>query len=368
MAYKYSHFIPQNIAPKDIKEIGIYNSKGKQIYTIPLGSLTPPTKEKLYSFGLLSDIHLYNTTPGSLNSRDTKFKNALQYFKNQGCSFMCHCGDLVDYSFSFTDSTGEIVKNNSWEKYNELRKTVDFPIYGCCGNHESYCVNSDNKTFVKTIPDATSITIGTETKAMLEFLYDFTTEDGTTGTASLHYAIEQGNDLFVFCGQPREGAVMSDEALQWLGETLETNRNKRCFVFVHAYIEEDSGDAMDVRENSIFEMWGTANKQAFMNLLAQYPNTVLFHGHSHMKLHCQELDECANYTRKNGFHSVHVPSCAVPRDVDTVNKVSVNDNNASEGYIVDVYDDCIVLNGIDLISNKPIPLGTFKIDVKGATV
>jgi hypothetical protein len=34
----------------------------------------------------------------------------------------------------------------------------------------------------------------------------------------------------------------------------------------------------------------------------------------------------------------------------------------SQGYIVDVYDDCIVLNGVDMINQKPLPIGTYKID------
>lgn len=51
---------------------------------------------------------------------------------------------------------------------------------------------------------------------------------------------------------------------------LKSLKDKRCFVFIHAYIEEDSGDPMDVRENSIFEYWGTTKKMAFINLLNQY--------------------------------------------------------------------------------------------------
>ena len=40
----------------------------------------------------------------------------------------------------------------------------------------------------------------------------------------------------------------------------------------------------------------------------------------------------------------------------------------SQGYIVDVYKDCIVLNGMDLVNNKPVPLGTFKIDTTLQTI
>ena len=40
----------------------------------------------------------------------------------------------------------------------------------------------------------------------------------------------------------------------------------------------------------------------------------------------------------------------------------------SEGYIVDVYDDYIILNGMDFIDNDQdgniIPIATYKIDTK----
>ena len=332
MAYVYRHFIPQNIAPPDAKSIGVYDASGKRITSIPLGRLKPPTKEKLYSFGLVSDMHLWKS--GLEWNPDVKFDSALSYFESQGCVFCAHCGDITQTGFYYE---GDAV-NINYVQFAEYKRWCDahpnLPVYGICGNHESY-VNpvSNNLTDLKTY----------------------------TGT-DLYYTVERGNDLFIFIGQPSATVVMSTEAYTWLTQTLSANTHRRCFVFVHAYIEEDSGDPCDVRENSIFDHWGATNTNAFMNLLSQYDNVVLFHGHSHMKFQCQELDECANYTEKNGFKSVHVPSLGIPRDVDTVNKVSVDDRTASQGYVVDVYDDCIVLNGWDFIGNKPVPLGTFKID------
>ncbi|MBR4023246.1 MAG: hypothetical protein IKI94_11790 [Ruminococcus sp.] len=58
MAYKYTYFIPENIAPSNAKSIGVYDSNGVKVCNIPLGRLTPPTDNKLYSFGLVSDMHL----------------------------------------------------------------------------------------------------------------------------------------------------------------------------------------------------------------------------------------------------------------------------------------------------------------------
>lgn len=333
-----TNLIPQNIAPPNATKVVVYDSNENQIASIPLGRLTRPTKEKLYSFGLMSDIHLWKVTPNW--QANYKLDAALAYFQEQGCSFCIHCGDLTDEGFYIEKyAEGGELDTGAFDKYNEIRKKYTIPIYGLCGNHESY-----NRPIKETL-------------ALLE---EYTTElEELTGAAKLSYAVEQGNDLFIFCGQPTSNLVMSDEDFQWLQETLETNKNKRCLVFVHSYIEEDSGDPKDVRENSIFESWGIEKKTAFMDMLAQYDNVILVHGHSHMKFVCQELDENANYTEKNGFKSIHVPSLSKPRDI--VDGASVNDDKGSEGYIVDVYEDCIVLNGRDFKNGKWSPHGTYKI-------
>lgn len=176
---------------------------------------------------------------------------------------------------------------------------------------------------------------------------------------------------------PESTAVpMSDNDFAWLQTILANNTHRRCFIFIHSYIEEDSGDAKDVRENSMFDKWNKTS--AFMDLLSRYKNTVLFHGHSHMMFENQKyydstqpLDKdqesykAANYTEKNGFKSVHVPSCATPRYIDFNENKGKDDYTLSEGYIVDVHDDCIVLNGLSFSGTNatPVPLGTYKIEV-----
>lgn len=335
MAYKYRHFIPQNTAPIGAKRIGVYKGNEK-VFTIPLGRLTPPNGNKLYSFGLVSDLHIWKVESSWQGNK--KFDNVLTYFESRGCLFCAHCGDITQTGL-YDDGDKLNLAPAQFEMYKSICDKHTIPVYGICGNHESYVNPIENN--------------------LTELKYYAGTD--------LYYTIEQNNDLFIFIGQPHGSIVMSNSAFSWLEGMLETNKNKRCFVFVHAYIEEDSGDPMDVRENSIFEYWGEANKNAFMNLLRQYPNTILFHGHSHMKFECQKLDKTANYTERNGFKSVHVPSCATPRDVDVNNKVSVDDHTASQGYIVDVYDDCIVLNGMDFVNEVPVPLGIYKIGTSSQT-
>lgn len=334
--YKYKGFIPQQIAPRNATALGVYNGNGEKVCTVDLGRLTPPSKEPLYSFGLVSDMHIYPVAAVAWTP-ETKFDNVLTYFEDEGCAFCAHCGDFTQTGLYLSSDTSSL-DTTQFAKYKEICDAhPNLPVYGICGNHESiYGIAITNNL--------------TELKHY-------------TGT-DLFYTVEQGNDLFIFIGQPTYNKVMSDDALQWLNDTLEENRNKRCFVFVHAYIEEDSGDPLDYRENSIFDDWGTTKTNAFMNLMRHYKNTVLFHGHSHTKFESQELDKSANYTEKNGFRSVHVPSLGLPRDCDTDAGATVNDNSGSQGYVVDVYDDCIVLNGRDFIAGEWVPTGVLKIDTK----
>lgn len=332
--------IKENIAPKKAKSIGLYNENGEKICTISLGRLKPPTKEKLYSFGLVSDIHLYKDDVSWVTwNPNVKFDNALLYFEDKECAFCVVCGDLTQTGFYDEQTSGGVIFNEEqFAKYKEICDKHTIPVYELAGNHEGYYSQPLTNNLDKW--------------------------ETYTGKGVLSYTITQGNDLFIFLGQPKENVVVSNEDFEWFKELLKKNKNRRCFVFVHSYIEEDSGDAKDFRENSIFEMWGETKTNEFIELLKSYPNVILFHGHSHIKFECQELDENANYTEKNGFKSIHVPSLGRPRDIDLKSLTTPYKDNESQGYIVDVYSDCIVLNGMDFINNIPVPLGVYKITTR----
>lgn len=329
--YRYRHFIPENVAPVGAKKIGVYDNTGKRVCSISLGGLTPVTKTKQYSFGLVSDIHIWKVTP-TWNG-NAKFDNALKYLENAGCLFCAHCGDITQTGL-YDEGDKVNLSPSQFEIYKSICDKYAIPVYGICGNHENY--------------------VNPITNNPTELRY-------YTGT-DLYYTITQGDDLFIFLGQPSYNEVMGDDALRWLRDTLEDNRNRRCFVFIHPYIEEDSGDPLDYRENSVFDYWGTNKTTAFMNVMRHYKNAILFHGHSHTKFECQELDVTANYTERNGFKSIHVPSLGKPRDIDLSTNTTPEDNLGSQGYIVNVFDDCIVLNGWDFVNGEYIPLGVYKID------
>ena len=89
MRYNYTNFIKQNIAPKNAKSIVVFNSKGENIYTISLGRMARPKSQKLYSFGLISDLHFVEYGLSVTWSPSEKVDNALTYFENNNCDFLC---------------------------------------------------------------------------------------------------------------------------------------------------------------------------------------------------------------------------------------------------------------------------------------
>ncbi len=328
--YKYTHLIPENIAPVGAEKIVVYDNTGKRVVGIPLGKLTPPDKNKLYSFCALSDVHI------TYDTANEDFQRALTFAENN-CDFTCIAGDLTE--------TGAV--ESQLTAYKNIVNTYapTKPVYAITGNHENYNGYSD------------------------KYLEKYTGKP-------LYYSFAQGNDVFIMLGY--YGAYYGDgigwlptdfvtaEELQWLYETLEENRNKRCFVFHHVFPSEHRVGNPNNFYTSVLP-WKTTDGaigQAFISLLKHYKNTVLFHGHSHSKFDLQEKDKTANYSCKNGYRSVHIPSLSVPRDI--VNGTGTEVYAESEGYTVDVYDDYIVLNGRDFIDNDKdghiLPIATYKID------
>ncbi len=338
MPYVYRHFIPENTAPAGSQRIGVYDANGKKVCTIPLGGLTPPSGEPLYRFMALADTHL------TYDTANADFQRALTYAE-ENCDFTCIAGDLT--------STGSITEGatNEMALYKSI---VDAyaptkPVYAISGNHEtSYGV--------------------------------YVTDDRIrpyTGQP-LYYSFTKGNDVFIMLGYYgaylegnggwRSDQFLSVAELQWLYETLEANRNKRCFIFQHVLPHEHGAGNPDGLYKSalIFNTKDNGIGQVFISLLKHYKNTVFFHGHSHTRFWLQEVDEEANYSDANGYRSVHIPSLAVPRDLAADGTKLENVYAESEGYIVDVYDDYIILNGRDFIDNDAdghgIGIATYKID------
>lgn len=316
----YKDFIPENIALLGTRRIGIYDRKGNRVGFVPLGTLMPPNiGKKQYSFGALSDVHIVYSTA------TTDFQKALTYLNDDiDVAFTCICGDLTD--------------NGTETQLQQYKAVVDShspdtPVYAIAGNHEAY---STQPTLLEQY----------------------------TGKP-LYYSFTHGNDVFLMlgCYSWSNDGIFTKEYLQWVYEILETNRNKRCFIFEHVFPWGDSGNPNGLYS---FDMFRGVKGSVFQSLLRHYKNTVFFHGHSHTKFYLQRVDEKANYSNALGYRSVHIPSLAVPRDI-AGNSLS-NIYADSEGYVVDVYENGIHLRGRDFVKGEFIPIASYWLDTTLQTV
>lgn len=267
----------------------------------------------LYSFGVLSDLHIqYNT---GLDD----FQRALTYLKAR-VPFTCVCGDLVSFA--------------SAEHMAQYKTYVDtyagnMATYECAGNHE-------------TFPEQG-----------VGGVLDTALWQETTGKEP-YYSFVYGDDVFLFLSNYRHAnssELFPDGGLEWLETTLEANKDRRCFVFQH--IPESMDSCADPSNRYDATLMGTTG-QAFVSLMKRYKNTVWFHGHTHITFGVEQYP----VSEKRGYRSVHIPSLSSPRfydaDADAVVDYYFDENGnkiwgseLAEGYIVDVYENRIVLRGID---------------------
>lgn len=314
----YSGLILQNCAPENAEYIGVYNGCGERVAFSDVSHLSADTNsEKLYSFAAISDTHI------GAKTADSDLQNALTYFENDNdIKFTTICGDL---SLAGTE--------NNLNLYKSIVDTYTTkPVYAISGNHET------NATFAPLAMDS---------------LQTYTEQD-------LYYSFTYNDDVYIMMGMYslKNDAEFAEGELQWLYETLEANRNKRCFLFMHLFPREGSGDAVDLDLEG--DMLNNTQGQVFYSLLSHYSNVIYMHGHSHQKFEIQEANAMNTYDNIFGCHSVHIPSLAYPKHISDSKLVS--DYDASEGYIIDVYENSIILRGRDFVSGKFLPIAHYSLD------
>lgn len=323
MAITYE-FILTNAIPKEATRIvAIKDGAIKASYNIPSNKLNTDTK--LYSVGLLSDIHIDVTDDKSNSVSD--FQNALSRFETENVTAICCSGDTV------VDGTQAEV-----EKFIEVKNSTTIPMYIARGNHDCRDYSVANWNLVE--PNG------------------------------VYFEKEIGGDIYLFMGMKAESYnldLFSTDQLNWLEERLEYYKNRRIFLFEHVFIEPTGNINGLYPYDSMGNVEGQPGK-IFRNLMAKYRNVILFTGHSHLEFILQRLGDNANCSERTDSlcHRVHIPSCAKPRsnDVSTedVNKNTYTNYGSSEGYVMDVYQDYIILKGINFVDNKYLPLAQYRIN------
>lgn len=331
----YSYLNNLNVAPTNATRIVAIDKSSNIVSEISVpSSMKLNLSNKLYSVGLLSDIHLDGNGDGNDNdsgNSQSDFINAIQFFNEKVVDLICIDGDVTYYGY-----TGD------YEAYKAIVDTYSngTPIKAIRGNHECYVGGKSN--------------------------YDYTNTRFQEYVNELYYEyIHPNGDIFLFSGMNDESksAPFSDEQLTWLSNKLEEYKNKRVFLFVHYYYSQ-VGNVNNISSH------GQISNETFINLLGTYKNIVYFSGHTHLAFYLQQYGDNANIAEKGDIcNRVHIPSCAKPRISDDGTEDSYYSYYAgSEGYLMDVYENGILLKGVNFETNKYKPIATYYLDTTIPTI
>ena len=335
----YSSLIKTNVAPYAASKIGVYNSSGTRVGSIAIDNFKPTYGERLYRFGLLSDVH--NETDQADGNQDD-IRNALNFFnQKEDIEFTVISGDLTQTSYS----TGSLTSEMALYKANLEAISNSTPVYPTTGNHD--CPNSTNID-INTFKSYAGISdlFTSDATYSYEVTKTHTTSGGTTVT-----------DHFLFLGMRRYEFTANtylDSDITWLGNKLEAYKNDRCFVITHMFFPDASGNFQQIYPSG---NWLSGNQLTSLKTLrANYPRAIWFSGHSHWKWYLQQAEPQANVwpttnVGRTTAWCVHVPSCAYPIDSSVCNSslssTRVSMAGQSEGAIVDVYEDYVDIRAIE---------------------
>ena len=322
----YEYFVDANVAPVEAKTIGVYDAEGKRVGAIKLSSLkSKSAKAPLYTYGVLTDVHF--GVPKIDPEND--FKRALDFFTAKGATMVCICGDISEKG---TEA--------EFQAYANVVAQAKLPVYTTTGNHD--CTK----------------------KCFREDLWDKYVQMPMVFEKSVE--VNGKTDHFLFLGMKRWNFkdAYDQEHIEWLEKKLQEYEGERCYVITHLFFPERAGNM-----NKIYppKNWLRGEQlERLENLLKKYHNSIWFSGHSHWEWQLQKYQDMANVQRDyNGRKpasgwAVHVPGCGCPITSDGTTRES--NPPASEGALIQVYEDHVVLIGIDFVSGKYLPIATYRLD------
>ena len=316
-------------------------------YTIPTSRRF--VAKELYVFGAISDTH-QGTRYGSTSIPYNHFINASKVLYEKGAIAIGICGD-----FSYNNTEDEYALHEKAIK--ELYETMpDLPIFTTSGNHESKYTGFSYDWYMQYSRDVVDY------DSELDYIYfdgnelDYVVElpDGSVMIYFHQVAYDYGKST---------SRLVSDEQLVWLEARLEQYKDVTVFFFFHSFLDEEVGDATTSgNEYGYPIISSTVEYKKFTELFTKYKNVIYFSGHSHWTFDSQFVDPKpgkTNYDKNiddmDGTFAtmVHIPACSQPR-------VLVGSGNGrSEGYIVHVYEDCIVLEGYEFVQGETFAYATY---------
>ena len=294
--------------------------------TLPrLNKLDQSTSNLL--FGVVSDIHVQSTAPVAQN----KFALMLGDMAQLHVPNLIINGDLGDGMPQDYKTLGGLI----------IRQKNAPAIFYTIGNHEFYKANRDpitNNWSPETFPNGE-----TNEMALNRFLK-------FTGYNQVYYDKFLEGYHFIFLGSeksaisdPKYGdrAYLSNEQLGWLESKLKENYTlgRPIFVFLHQPLIGHQSNFNDF----------IIQAKSLREILKRFPEVIFFSGHMHREL------KLPTTAFKDGFIMISSSSVSIPRASD--GKFLPDQ---SEGLVVEVIKNHVVIKGRDFMSKTWIPGTTYE--------
>ncbi len=351
-------------------------------FDIPAAKQSVVRGEPLYTAAFISDTHIGNNGAETAPTADRHIPTQQQI--DELADFVVINGDLVQWYGAYSqdvfvafnqsgsswkdngktlqqvlDEKGATELNFGTDMYGVLRTWLDsfnVPVYAVQGNHDVrdadkwssvyYDKSLWNNFLRKWISDSNA--------AKYKNKVTITDNDN-------YYATEINGHSYIFLEIPRNVSpyyTFGDQQLVWLDKKLFENEatGKPTFVFAHV---PTKGSPL----NGSYFANQIGDNEALIAILEKHPTAIYVSGHTHFTFDTSLLSSfdgaqsAPSYVHDGGITGVNY------FDNDDLTGKELSSNNA-QGVIVEVYDDCIILNGRNFTTKKWVSRGLTYLTLK----
>ncbi len=310
--------VANTLIPKEADRILVYALRKEKLSAkatavqLPEGCNTYDFGTPLYEMQVMSDIHL-NASQNHIHN--VHFAQALEDIKTVSPNSIGIFinGDIADH--------GYVSEYRSFQKLIEAAGEGLPKVYCSIGNHDLADGPYDEK---------------------LQNFLEYT----DPGTDSVYYDLWLNDVHFIFLGSEAPGlnAQLSKKQLEWFQEKLAENRdeNRPIYVFLH------QGLLDTVAGTFVYQEWHGINQaRQFAQILKDYPEVILFSGHSHWEMDSLHSMKARDEELPTVFNTAAV--AYLWNDGSIATNVGIE---GAQGYYMQAYADKILVLGRDYVNGK----------------
>ena len=282
-----------------------------------------PEEKPLMEFQVVSDAHI--STALHAEHFESMLKDIAKNSPDSAGIFAI--GDMVEQGSS------AVQWNTLWSIYDSVEGAPN--MYLGMGNHEAYGFQ-----MYSSVLDT--------------FLENLRLPEGYEKPDTPYYDLWIGGIHFIFLGDselPVDGqrATIGYEQYGWLAEKLAENADGRpIFLFMHQPLRDTvAGSYADQG------WWGIEDGDVLRAMLEEYPQVIMFNGHTHWTLDTETSMYGSDET------AVIFNTASVGYLWSSYYRVAGEYLEGSQGYYVKIYEDMILVQGRDFAENEWIPTAQF---------